>query len=1189
MVKRLELDEEARRSLKNGIDTLAMAVRMTLGPKGRNVTLNTKDSALTTTHQGLTVANEIELENPFENMGAQLLKDAATKTADLAGDGTTTATVLAQSLVNEGLKNLAAGANPMRLSYGIEKGTEIVVDAIRSMAIPLKTSKDFAQIAITAANDETMGNLISEVIEKVSINGSVIVEPALGSGIETEYVEGMQIDGGYISAYFVTDVEGMKASINDPYILITDKKISAVQDILPLLEQLTQQGRREIVIIAEDVDGEALATLVVNKLRGILNVLAVKAPGFGDRRKEILYDIAILTGGQVVGEEIGKTSLADLGQALRVVATKDNTIIAGGHGDSTSIEARISQIRQQIEAVTSDYDREKLQERLAKLSGKVALIKVGAGSEIEQKYRQTLIENALSATKAAIEEGIVPGGGVALLNASKALDQIHLAGDAAIGVNILRRALEEPLRQLAINSGSDGSIVVERVQLAQKGHNDRNFGFNVLTGTYENMFRAGIVDPAKVTHSALQSAASIASMILKTEVLITDLPEKEAYTGSKVGVLGDHSIAIGREVSGTIHTGTGDITTSHVESAGITPEKEEAVSGNLPSGGQGGEPDDNREPPPPPDNRPEVLDSDSGEPPTRYVNSWFEGHPGPLTPLRFGEVYDLSIQVSAELREGTFTAGHPEFSEPEFDTQEMLDVVVAIVTDDFELLDRPCQRMQLPKDKAKTSSVVSFKVKPIKNNQDVYISVLFYHENNLFHEALIRAQVQVIEARKDETIYMPTKNVFQGSMYGRRDVNLQVIESENGYRFILFYDFGGDQFNIMWCKIPFSREKLARLLKSMHDDVLEVVHTKLNIGDGKYNEIFFDGEPSPIPFSEGRLPNLPSIDDAVYASSLTSLAQSGYDLYMGLFNPNRGSASDRKQARKVGEALRELSTVQPLKIQILSEEFFIPWNLLYDGEYPSDELKVDSGEFWGFKHTLEEVPYRTLEGEASGLIDPGGSLLTIGMNINHKNIPEGLTKPQLALLQRYETSVFPRYTEKEVREALQGVRKEGECALEYFYCHAGTGGNPEGSFDRSYLGLTSAKTGLTLKEIQRLTAGTGRKGRFKGNPLFILNACESVRMDGRFYDGFVPQFLGMGASAIVGTDCELPSLFGAHFGTAFLELVCQGVSIGEALLFLRKQFLVQNRYPLGLIYRVFGNADVRLSKPILQSNTTKEI
>ena len=533
MAKQLVFDEEARRALKRGIDILAGAVKTTLGPKGRNVALDKKFGAPSVTHDGVTVAKEIQLEDPFENMGAQLLKEAATKTNDVAGDGTTTATVLAQAIVNEGLKNLAAGANPMQLKFGIDRGTEAVVAYLRKSAIPVDGQKEIAQIATVSAADEQIGQLIAEVMDRVGKDGVITVEESRGINFETEYVEGMQIDKGYISPYFATNTEKMEASIENPYILITDKKISAVQDILPVVEKMVQQGKREIVIIAEDVDGEALATLVVNKLRGILNVLAVKAPGFGDRRKEMLRDIAVLTGGTVISEEMGRrldsATLEDLGSARLVISHKDDTTVVEGHGESADIQGRIRQIKAQIEETTSDYDREKLQERLAKLSGGVALIKVGAGTEVELKYRKTRVEDALSATRAGVEEGIVPGGGIALVNAIEALDGLNLTGDAATGAFILRRALEEPLRQLAVNGGRDGSVVVEGARRAQKEHgNNKNIGYNVLTDTYVDMVEVGIVDPAKVTRSALQNATSIAAMILTTEALITDLPEKAA-------------------------------------------------------------------------------------------------------------------------------------------------------------------------------------------------------------------------------------------------------------------------------------------------------------------------------------------------------------------------------------------------------------------------------------------------------------------------------------------------------------------------------------------------------------------------------------------------------------------------------------------------------------------------------------
>ena len=531
MAKQILFDEDARHALKRGVDILAQAVKVTLGPKGRNVGLDKMYGAPTVINDGVTIAKEIELQDPFENMGAQLLKEAATRTNDVAGDGTTTATVLAQSIISEGLKNLAAGANPMQLKQGIDKGTEAIVAYIRTEAIPVESKKEIAQIASISASDETIGQLIAEVMDKVGKEGVITVEESRGTHFETDYVEGMQFDRGYVSPYFVTNTEKMEASIDEPYLLITEKKISAVQDILPILEQITQQGKRELVIIGEDVDGEALATLVVNKLRGTLNVLAVKAPGFGDRRKEMLRDIAILTGGQVISEEMGRrldaTKLTDLGQARRIVSTKDDTTIVEGHGDPSEIQARIQQIKAQIEETTSDYDREKLQERLAKLSGGVALIKVGAGSEVEVKYLKSRVEDALSATRAAVEEGLVPGGGVALLNARQALDSVHLEGDAATGVSILRRVLEEPMRQIVINGGRDGSVIVESVRRAQQEHHNDRYGYDVLTDRYVDMVESGIIDPAKVTRSALQNAASIAAMILTTEVLITDLPEKE--------------------------------------------------------------------------------------------------------------------------------------------------------------------------------------------------------------------------------------------------------------------------------------------------------------------------------------------------------------------------------------------------------------------------------------------------------------------------------------------------------------------------------------------------------------------------------------------------------------------------------------------------------------------------------------
>ncbi len=531
--KQLRFSEEARRDLKIGIDTLAEAVKATLGPKGRNVALDKKWGAPTITHDGVTVAKEIELQDPFQNMGAQLLKEAATKTNDIAGDGTTTATVLAQAIVNEGLKNVAAGANPMLLKRGIEKGVAALSAHIKSQAINITTKEEIAAVAAISAQDQEIGNLIAEVMEKVGKDGVITVEEAKGLQFETEYVEGMQFDRGYISPYFITNPEAMEAQLTNPYILITDKKISAAADIVPLLEKLVQLGRRDIVIIAEDVDSEALATLVLNKLRGMLNVLAVKAPGFGDRRKAMLQDIAVLTGGTVISEELGRkletTMVSDLGQADKVIADKDNTTIVGGKGDPAAIKGRIEQIRVEIENTTSDYDKEKLQERLARLAGGVAIIRVGAGTEVELKEKKHRVEDALSATRAAVEEGIVPGGGVALLNAIEALDEVEkgLEGDVLTGVRILRKALTMPMATLAENAGYDGAVVVENVRREQKNKRNKRIGFDVMAEDYGDMVAKNIIDPAKVTRGGLENAASIAAMILTTECLITDIPEKE--------------------------------------------------------------------------------------------------------------------------------------------------------------------------------------------------------------------------------------------------------------------------------------------------------------------------------------------------------------------------------------------------------------------------------------------------------------------------------------------------------------------------------------------------------------------------------------------------------------------------------------------------------------------------------------
>src|SRR5215218_6522035 len=529
MSKVLEFNTEARQSLKDGVDTLASAVKTTLGPKGRNVALDKKYGAPTVTHDGVTVAKEIELDNHFANMGAQLLKEAATKTNDVAGDGTTTAIVLAQAIVHEGMRNVAAGANAMQLKQGIDLGADALVKKLQEMATPVKGKGEIAQVAAISAADPEIGTLIAEVMEKVGKDGVITVEESKGLEFETEYTEGMQIDRGYLSPYLVTNPERMEAEFDNPFILITDKKISAIKDILPVLEQVAQQGK-PLVILAEEVDGEALATLVVNKLRGTLNVLAVKAPGFGDRRKELLRDIAVVTGGQVISAEIGRNldgvTVADLGSARRVVATKDETTFVDGAGEATAIAGRVEQIRAQIETTTSDYDREKLQERLAKLAGGVAVIKVGAATETELKEKKHRVEDALSATRAAVEEGIVPGGGVALINAIAGLESVKAEGDILTGVGILRRALEEPLRGIAGNAGKDGAVIIDNVRRAQAEQKNSNVGYDVITEQYVDMLKAGIIDPAKVTRSAIENAVSIAGMILTTEALISDKPEK---------------------------------------------------------------------------------------------------------------------------------------------------------------------------------------------------------------------------------------------------------------------------------------------------------------------------------------------------------------------------------------------------------------------------------------------------------------------------------------------------------------------------------------------------------------------------------------------------------------------------------------------------------------------------------------
>ena len=544
MAKLISYDEDARGAMKRGMDALADAVKTTLGPKGRNVALDKKYGAPTVTHDGVTVAKDIELDDPFENMGAQLLKEAATKTEDVAGDGTTTATVLAQAIVTEGLKNVASGANPMQMKLGIDKAAETVAQAIKGAAQPVKGHDEIAQVATVSAADAEIGSLIAEVMDKVGKDGVITVEESRTMAFETEYVEGMQFDRGYTSAYFVTDTNRMEAVLEDPFILITDKKISAIADMLPTLEKVLQAGKKELLIIAEDVDGEALSTLVVNKLRGVINALAVKAPGFGDRRKEMLRDIAILTGGTVISEEVGRkldsVELNDLGRARRVVANKDNTTVIEGHGSESEIQGRIKQIKAQIEDTTSDYDKEKLQERMAKLSGGVAIIKVGAGTEVELKEKKHRVEDALSATRSAVEEGIVPGGGVALLNAQASLDGLKLDGDAQVGVDIVRKALEEPMRQLAENAGMNGQVVLENVRRRAAEAKSQTIGYDVLRDEYTDMLERGIVDPAKVTRSAVENAASIGAMVLTTEVMVSDKPEpKPAMPAMPPGGMGD--------------------------------------------------------------------------------------------------------------------------------------------------------------------------------------------------------------------------------------------------------------------------------------------------------------------------------------------------------------------------------------------------------------------------------------------------------------------------------------------------------------------------------------------------------------------------------------------------------------------------------------------------------------------------
>ena len=538
MAKQLLFDEEARRALKRGVDKMADSVKVTLGPRGRYALLDKKFGSPTITNDGVTIARDIELEDPYENMGAQLLEEVATKTNDVAGDGTTTSIVLGQAIIAEGLKNVTAGANPMGLKRGIDKGVAAIVDEIKRLSKPVSTTEDIAHIASISARDPEIGQMIAEVMDKVGKDGVVTVEESQGLKLDKEYVEGMQLDRGYVSAYFATsnDAGRMEAVLDQPYVLVTDKKISAVADILPTLEKTVTTGK-PLLIIAEDVEGEALATLVVNKLKGTLNVLAVKAPGFGDRRKAMLEDIATLTGARVISEEVGRkldsVQLEDLGQARRVTATKDATTIVEGKGSEDAIRARIGQIKLQIEDTTSDFDREKLQERLAKLSGGVAVLKVGAATEVELKEKKHRIEDALSAARAGVEEGMVAGGGSVLVHAIPALDKLEVLNDEKIGVNILRRALEEPLRQIAVNAGMEGSVVVEAVRKMQPGS-----GYDASKGEYGDLFATGIIDPAKVTRSALENAASVAGLMLTTETVVTDLPEKTPAPAMPPGGMG---------------------------------------------------------------------------------------------------------------------------------------------------------------------------------------------------------------------------------------------------------------------------------------------------------------------------------------------------------------------------------------------------------------------------------------------------------------------------------------------------------------------------------------------------------------------------------------------------------------------------------------------------------------------------
>lgn len=530
MAKQIKFSDEGRKGLQKGVNRLADTVKVTLGPKGRNVVLDKGFGAPTITNDGVTIAKEIELEDKFEDMGAQLIKEVASKTNDVAGDGTTTATILAQAMINEGLRNVAAGANPMEIRHGIEKATEKVVAQIKANSKEIAGKEEIDQVATVSAGDPEIGQLISEVMDLIGKDGVVTVEESNTLGLEKEVVEGMQFDNGFISQYMITDTASMKAVLENPYILLTDKKISSISEILPLLEQIAQSGKKDIVIIAEDVEGEALTTLVLNKLRGTINVLAVKAPGFGDRRKEMLQDIAVLTGGQVISSDLGlkleDTKIEMLGSARKVESDKDNTVIVEGKGIKEEIKKRIEQIKKQIEKATSDFDKEKLNERLAKMSGGVGVIKVGAATETELKEKKYKVEDAVEATKAAIEEGIVPGGGVALVDTIPELKGLDLIGDEVIGVEIVKKALEAPMRQIAENAGVEGSVVIENVKKMNAGE-----GYNALTGEYGNMVSFGIIDPAKVTRSAIQNAASISALILTTEAVVAEKPEKNPPAG----------------------------------------------------------------------------------------------------------------------------------------------------------------------------------------------------------------------------------------------------------------------------------------------------------------------------------------------------------------------------------------------------------------------------------------------------------------------------------------------------------------------------------------------------------------------------------------------------------------------------------------------------------------------------------